>query len=233
MFFKLENLYSGYGHVPVICGIDLEVVRGEVAIILGRNGVGKTTLMKTIIGLLPRTSGEIIFNDLPISDLPVYSRACLGLAYVPQGRGIFPDLTVEENLRMGEGINIAAKTRPYTEVFTYFPRLKERLRQKGGTLSGGEQQMLALGRALIGDPRLLLLDEPSEGIQPNIVGEIGAVLAHLNEEKNLTILLVEQNIEYALSISRSCHMMNKGKIVARVAHDELHNVETIKKYLAI
>ena len=233
MFFKLANLFSGYGHVPVICGIDLEVVQGEIAIILGRNGVGKTTLMKTIIGLLPSTGGEIIFNGLPISNLPAYDRACLGLAYVPQGRGIFPDLTVEENLRMGEGINAAAKKRPYAEVFSYFPRLKERLRQKGGTLSGGEQQMLALGRALIGDPRLLLLDEPSEGIQPNIVEEIGAVLAHLNTERNLTILLVEQNIEYALSISRSCHIMNKGKIVACVAQKELHNVETVKKYLAI
>lgn len=233
MFFKLENLCSGYGHIPVICDVDLEVAQGEITIILGRNGVGKTTLMKTIAGTIPRTAGEIIFNDRPISALPAYHRARLGLAYVPQGRGIFPDLTVEENLMMGEGINTKAKTRPYDEVYAYFPRLKERLKQKGGTLSGGEQQMLALGRALIGDPNMLLLDEPSEGVQPNIVAEIGAVLARLNKEKNLTILLVEQNIDYALSISQSCHMMNKGRIVACVAQEELHDVETVKKYLAI
>jgi branched-chain amino acid transport system ATP-binding protein len=233
MFFRLENLCSGYNKIPIILGVDLEVGEGEISIILGRNGVGKTTLMKTIAGIVPRTGGEIHFGGRPVSALPAYRRSRLGMAYVPQGRGIFPDLTVEENLRMGEGINPGAKSRPYDEIYAYFPRLRERLKQKGGTLSGGEQQMLALGRALVGEPRLLLLDEPSEGVQPSIVEEIGAVLARLNREKNLTILLVEQNIDYALSISRSCHLMNKGRIVARVAQEELHDVETVKKYLAI
>lgn len=233
MFFKLTDLSSGYGAIPIITRVDLGVERGEISIILGRNGVGKTTLMRTIIGSLPCTGGGITLDGAELRRLPAYRRARLGLAYVPQGRGIFPDLTVEENLRMGEGINPGAGGRPYDAVYGYFPILRERRRQKGGTLSGGEQQMLALGRALIGEPSLLLLDEPSEGVQPNIVEEIGGVLGRLNRERGLTILLVEQNIEYALSIADSCHIMTKGRIVAQVARSELLNVETVKKYLAI
>ncbi len=233
MFFKLDNVRSGYGPIPIILGVDLAVEQGGISIILGRNGVGKTTLIRTIVGSLPLTGGDIVFDGQSIGKTAPFQRARAGIAYVPQGRGIFPDLTVEENLRMGEGVNAGVPSRPYEEVYVQFPRLRERRRQKGGTLSGGEQQMLAIGRAMIGDPKLMLLDEPSEGVQPNIVQEIGQVLARLNREHGLTILLVEQNIDYALAIAETCHIMTKGQIVDCLDKDQLRDVELVKRYLAI
>ena len=232
-FFTLRDVCSGYGSVPIIFNVDLTVQEGEIGIILGRNGVGKTTLMRTIIGLLPLTRGDIVLGGKPIGKTATYQRAQAGIAYVPQGRGIFPNLTVEENLVMGEGVNTTAESRPYDEIYGYFPRLRERRTQKGGTLSGGEQQMLAIGRAMIGNPKFMLLDEPSEGVQPNIVQEIGQVLARLNAEDGLTILLVEQNIDYALHIAQRCHIMTKGRIVDCLEKWQLSDPETVNKYLAI
>ncbi len=233
MFFQLDNLCSGYGAIPIVSEVNLEVAKGEICIILGRNGVGKTTLLKTIIGSIPATCGRIVFAGQSVEKLDSHQRARLGMGYVPQGRGIFPELTVEENLRMGEGINAKNNVYPYDTIYGYFPILKKRGQQKGGTLSGGEQQMLALGRALISNPLILLLDEPSEGVQPSIVEEIGDVLAALNRDLGLTILLVEQNIEYALAIAKTCHIMTKGRIVDCLDHERLQDVDTVKQYLAI
>ncbi|MDR1534295.1 MAG: ABC transporter ATP-binding protein [Planctomycetota bacterium] len=231
MFFQVKELCSGYGAIGIVMDVSLSVDKGDICVILGRNGVGKTTLMKTLIGSLKVRAGEIRFEGRGMERMPTHARARLGIAYVPQGRGIFSDLTVEENLRMGEGIGSGKP--PYDEVFAYFPRLRERLRQKGGTLSGGEQSQLALGRALIGNPRLALLDEPSEGVQPNIVDEMGEVLARLNRETGLTIILVEQNIEYALGIATTCRIMAKGRLVEEVGKDELSDPETRRRHLAI
>lgn len=233
MFFQLDSLSSGYGAIPIVNGVDLQVAKGEICIILGRNGVGKTTLLKTIIGSIPATSGRIVFAGTPVERLDSHLRARLGMGYVPQGRGIFPELTVEENLRMGEGINQDNQVYSYDAVYRYFPILKKRGGQKGGTLSGGEQQMLALGRALVSNPLILLLDEPSEGVQPSVVEEIGSVLSALNRELGLTILLVEQNIDYALAIAKTCHIMTKGRIVDCLDEESLRDTETVKRYLAI
>ena len=232
MFFQVRELCSGYGAIRIVMDVSLSVNKGEICVILGRNGVGKTTLMKTLIGSLKTRSGEIVFDGRRLERMPMHARARLGIAYVPQGRGVFPDLTVEENLRMGEGI-ASGKPPPYDEVFAYFPWLRKRLRQKGSTLSGGEQSQLALGRALIGNPRLVFLDEPSEGVQPNIVDEMGEVLVRLNRETGLTIILVEQNIEYALGIATTCRIMAKGRLVEEVGKDELSDMETTRRYLAI
>ncbi len=233
MFFNLKGVCSGYASVPIIMGVDLAIDQGEIAVILGRNGVGKTTLMKTAIGFLPLASGDIVFESQSLAGTAAFTRARLGIAYVPQGRGIFPDLTVEENLILGKSVSPGAAGRLYEEVYEYFPRLRERRRQKGGTLSGGEQQMLAIGRAMIGSPKLILLDEPSEGVQPNIVEEIGQVLARLNSRRSLTIVLVEQNIEYALAIASRCYFMVKGRIVDCLEKEQMGDMEKINRYLAI
>ncbi|MDR1520759.1 MAG: ABC transporter ATP-binding protein [Planctomycetota bacterium] len=231
MFFQVRELCSGYGAIRIVMDVSFSVNRGEICVILGRNGVGKTTLMKTMIGSLKTRSGEISFDSRRLERMPLHARARLGIAYVPQGRGVFPSLTVEENLRMGEGIGSGKP--PYDEIFAYFPWLRKRLRQKGGTLSGGEQSQLALSRALVGNPRLVLLDEPSEGVQPNIVDEMGNVLARLNRETGLTVILVEQNIEYALRIATTCRIMAKGRLVEEMGKDELSDMETMRRYLAI
>jgi len=233
MFFSLKEVCSGYDHVPVIRDTNLELPQGKINIILGRNGVGKTTLMKTIIGILPCTSGNIIFQNNDITKLTASSRAQIGIGYVPQGRGIFPRLTVEENLQMGELINNKNSNKLFDQVYNYFPRLAERKKQNGGTLSGGEQQMLAIGRAIVGNPELLILDEPSEGVQPNIVKEIGEVLVVLNKERGFTILLVEQNIDFAMGIANDCFIMDKGTIVAQLSKNDLMKEDIMKKYLAI
>jgi urea transport system ATP-binding protein len=229
----LSNLSSGYGHVPIVRDLNIDLKRGEIAVILGRNGVGKTTLMKTIMGVLKANSGTIVYQGEDITKLNSSKRARKGIGYVPQGRGIFPRLTVLENLAMGELINIEAKNKSFDRVYEYFPRLYDRRQQRGGTLSGGEQQMLAIGRALVGNPNLIILDEPSEGVQPSIVQKIGEVLIQLNKDLGLTTLLVEQNIDFAMSVAEECYIMDKGTIVTHQNKTELNNLENIKKYLAI
>ena len=173
MLLSASDLRSGYATSDVLQDVGVTVEQGEIVGVLGRNGVGKTTLMKTLIGLLPARAGQIVFRDQDVTKFSADRRARLGIGYVPQGRGIFPHMTVRDNLRMGGLINASKQSLDFDLVFGYFPFLKERLSQRGGTLSGGQQAMLAIARALISTPDLLLLDEPSDGVQPNIVEEIG------------------------------------------------------------
>jgi len=231
---RLKELTSGYGSVPIVRDLNLEINEGEITVILGRNGVGKTTLMKTIIGVLPVIKGLIAFREKDVTTLSASSRARFGMGYVPQGRGIFPRLTVEENLMMGHFINIeSSRERLYEKVYSMFPRLDERRRQKGGTLSGGEQQMLAIGRAIVGNPDMLILDEPSEGVQPSIVQELVPLLTGLNHDLGLTILVVEQNLDFAMSLANRCYIMDRGTIVAELDKSEMTDSERIRRYLAI
>ena len=207
---------------------------GEILGIVGRNGVGKTTLVKTIAGILKVIKGTIMFGGEPVTHYDLLAMARRGIGYVPQGRGIFARLTVEENLRVGETVGgNAARKGQYERVYDWFPRLKERRRQRAGTLSGGEQQMLAIGRVMVGNPTMLLLDEPSEGIQPNVVEQIAEVILVQNTRVGLSTLLVEQNIEFVQLAARRCLVMDKGTIVASLSSDELADPEIASRYLAI
>jgi branched-chain amino acid transport system ATP-binding protein len=233
VILALDSVSSGYSGVPIVRDATLSLAAGEILGIVGRNGVGKTTLVKTIAGLLRPMSGRIGFkgNDVTSADARDMARA--GMGYVPQGRGIFARLTVLENLRMGEMIGSPQGARDYERVFEWFPRLRERSGQRAGTLSGGEQQMLALGRVLIGDPAFLLLDEPSEGIQPSIVQQIAEVLLQQNERRGLAVLLVEQNLDLVFMAADRCLVMDKGAFVAALTPEELADPDIAKRYLAI
>ena len=233
MLLTTSALRSGYATGDVLQDVDITVERGEVVGVLGRNGVGKTTLMKTLIGLLAVRAGRILFRDDDISRLTADQRARLGIGYVPQGRGIFPDMTVRDNLRMGGLINAAKQTLDFDLVFGYFPFLKERLAQRGGTLSGGQQAMLAIARALISSPDLLLLDEPSDGVQPSIVQEIGGFIKSLNAEMGLTVLIVEQNIGLMQTLATRAYALDKGRVVAEVERESLMDTERVAKFLAV
>lgn len=233
MLLSTSSLRSGYATGDVLQDVNITVERGEVVGVLGRNGVGKTTLMKTLIGLLPVRAGRIMFHDEDVSRLSADKRARLGIGYVPQGRGIFPDMTVRDNLRMGGLINTSKRTLDFDLVFDYFPILKDRLTQRGGTLSGGQQAMLALARALISSPDLLLLDEPSDGVQPNIVQEIGGFIKSLNAEKGLTVLIVEQNIDLMQTVATRAYALDKGRVVAEVDRESLLDTERVADFLAV
>jgi branched-chain amino acid transport system ATP-binding protein len=231
---EVQELRAGYGATPILQGVEFSVGKGEIVAIIGRNGVGKTTLMKCLIGLLPAMAGTILYdrNDVTAEDANV--RARRGIGYIPQGRGIFPRLTVAENLTMGEMIGTDKSGTKLRElVDRYFPILGTRSSQRAGTMSGGEQQQLAIGRALIGNPDLVLLDEPSEGIQPSIVQQIGENIKKLNAEIGLTVLFVEQNIDMIMSMAQRCYVMDKGAIVDQVAPGDLADDQVMRKYLAI
>src|SRR5919108_1967242 len=217
----VRDLVAGYGSGDILQGVTLTIGAGEIVATIGRNGVGKSTLMKVIIGLLYARSGTIRFRGTTITNFRADQRAALGIGYVPQGREVFPELTVEENLLMGEGINRAKAAPRYELAYEYFPILRERGRQLAGTFSGGQQQMLAIGRALVGRPELLLLDEPSLGIQPSIVQEIGESLTRLNREEGLSILLVEQNVGLISYMAQRAYAMDKGRVVATLTRDAL------------
>lgn len=231
---EVRALRAGYGATPILQGVDFAVDRGEIVAIIGRNGVGKTTLMKCLIGLLPATAGTILYDGADVTAQSANTRARRGVGYIPQGRGIFPRLTVAENLTMGEMIGSIKGGKKLRElVDRYFPILSERHRQRAGTMSGGEQQQLAIGRALIGNPALVLLDEPSEGIQPSIVQQIAENFKNLNAEIGLTVLFVEQNIDMIMSMAQRCYVMDKGAIVDQVAPGHLSDEKVMRKYLAI
>ena len=213
----LENVDAAYGLSQVLSAIGLRVEAGEAVALLGRNGVGKTTLLRTIIGLHLPSGGRIAFDGCEIGKFAAHRRARLGIGYVPQGRGIFPHLTVEENLALGAsalGGRSSGAGRAFGKVFELFPTLARLRARKGGVLSGGEQQQLALGRALVAEPRLLLLDEPCEGIQPSIVQEIEAVLNTVRREMGVALLLVEQHLDFAWSIADRYYVMQRGTVVA-------------------
>jgi urea transport system ATP-binding protein len=212
MLLALDGVGAAYGLSPVLNQIAMEIAPGEAVALLGRNGVGKTTLLRTITGLHRANAGRISFADTEVAAFPAFRRARLGIGYVPQGRAIFPLLTVEENLALGSSSLGSRGTRsavaPLAAVYDLFPTLA-RLR----ALSGGEQQQLALGRALVGKPRLLLLDEPTEGIQPSIVAEIGRALGVIRTEMNVALLLVEQHLDFAWSIAERYYVMQRGSMV--------------------
>lgn len=233
MLLSASDLRSGYATGDVLQDVDVTVEQGEVVGVLGRNGVGKTTLMKTLIGLLPARAGKIVFRDEDVTAVSADTRARLGIGYVPQGRGIFPNMSVRDNLRMGGLVNASKKSLDFDLVFGYFPILKERLAQRGGTLSGGQQAMLAIARALINEPSLLLLDEPSDGVQPSIVDEIGDFIKSLNKERGLTVLIVEQNVDLMQKVATRAYALDKGRVVASVKREELMDTERVATFLAI
>ncbi len=233
MLLSASDLRSGYATGDVLQDVGITVEQGEIVGVLGRNGVGKTTLMKTLIGLLPARAGRIAFRDQDVTRLSADTRARLGIGYVPQGRGIFPHMTVRENLRMGGLINASKQSLDFDPVFGYFPFLKDRLKQRGGTLSGGQQAMLAIARAIISTPELLLLDEPSDGVQPSIVEEIGAFINRLNEENGLTVLIVEQNIDLMQTVAKRAYALDKGCVVASVNREDLMDTQRVAAFLAI
>lgn len=228
----LEELASSYGEAPVLNDVTLTVSPGETVALMGRNGVGKTTLLRTVMGLVETGHGRISFADRDLCRLSPDRRARLGIGYVPQGREIFPYLTVEENLRLGLlAVGRDAATLP-EGVFELFPRLEEMLPKKGGVLSGGEQQQLAIARVLVAEPRLVLLDEPTEGIQPSIVQEIEEALRRLQTTGKMSVLLVEQYLDFALRLADSFYVMEKGSIVQEGSCSEVAR-ESIQKYLAV
>jgi branched-chain amino acid transport system ATP-binding protein len=230
---SVADVHVAYGRTPALVGPSLTVGAGEIVSIIGRNGVGKTTLLRTIIGLLRVTSGAIHLDGRDVTRLPAHERARRGLGYVPQGRMIFAGLTVEENLLVGADLNPAGSRALVEDVLTEFPRLRERYRQRGDTLSGGEQQMLAIGRALAGGPKVLLLDEPSEGIQPSIVQDIEAKIASISRARGLAIVLVEQNIEFAAALARRIYVMEKGRIAREIAPERVMDEDIVRDYLAV
>ncbi|PRH84773.1 ABC transporter ATP-binding protein [Labrys okinawensis] len=225
------GLRAGYGGKPVLQGLDLEVREGEIVAVIGRNGVGKSTLMKSLIGLIPVMDGSIVYRSTPINDLPAHKRARLGIGYVPQGRDVFPRLTVAENMAVGAMRNpVGAGSE---RVLGHFPILRERWSQRAGTMSGGQQQQLAIGRVLVAEPSLVLLDEPSEGIQPNIVQDIAGIMVELNRATGVTIVLVEQNIDMIRAMAQRCYVMDKGRIVAALDREDLADGEAMRRHLAV
>jgi branched-chain amino acid transport system ATP-binding protein len=224
------QLRSGYGGKPVLQGIDMDVRQGEIVAVIGRNGVGKTTLMRTLIGLLPPTAGSIVFKGRDVSSLVAHRRARLGIGYVPQGRDVFPRMSVEENLKVGEMVGGKAD---YARVYGTFPILAERRTQQAGTMSGGQQQQLAIGRVMISNPSLILLDEPSEGIQPSIVQDIARTIVELNRQTDVTIVFVEQNLDMIRAMAQRCYVMDKGRIVAALTPADLDDREVVRRHLAV
>ncbi|HZQ40137.1 MAG TPA: urea ABC transporter ATP-binding subunit UrtE, partial [Rhizomicrobium sp.] len=215
---KLNRICTAYGQSPVLWDIDLDVPRGGALALIGRNGVGKTTLLKTIVGVQPPTSGSIFLDGADLTGLRAFERARAGVGYVPQGRHIFPHLTVAENLETGLSALTgraagAVRAGVPEHIYELFPKLKEISGRKGGVLSGGEQQQLAIGRALAGQPKLLLLDEPTEGIQPNVVQQIEVALRRVRHELGVTVMIVEQYLDFAWSFANHYCVMQRGRIV--------------------
>ena len=229
---EIKGLNQFYGGSHTLWDVNLEVPKGSCTVLMGRNGMGKTTLLKCIMGLLNISSGQILYAGRDLRPLPAEARAPLRIGYVPQGREIFSQLTVEENLRTGLAARRPRMRDIPEHLFQMFPVLKQMLRRRGGDLSGGQQQQLAIARALVLDPELLILDEPTEGIQPNIVHEIGEVIQRLNREANLTVLLVEQKLPFARRIATDLRVLDKGRMVVSGKIDALTD-ELVRTHLTV
>jgi branched-chain amino acid transport system ATP-binding protein len=230
---SVENLRASYGRIPILMGVNFQVGEGEFVGILGHNGMGKTTLLKALIGQLPADTGRIRLDGGDITRLPPSARARAGIGYVPQGREIFPALSVRENLRMGCLLSKLPEAATIDDVLTCFPRLIKLLDRPGGALSGGEQQLLALARCLCGAPRLILLDEPTEGIQPSIIDEIIETLHALRGSRHLTVVLVEQNLKFISALSQRVLIIQKGIITREVTPEAIADPALVAEFVGM
>jgi len=233
VLLAVEGLHAHYGKSHILHGVSLQVDAGEIVCLLGRNGVGKSTTLKSIMGLVTPSRGRVAFKGAPITGMPPYRIARLGLGYVPEERRIFPTITVRENLLMGMKRGVRNGGWTPERVYEFFPRLKEREQQRAGTLSGGEQQMLTMGRTLMGNPDLLLVDEPTEGLAPMIVDQVERILTVIHQT-GTPVLLVEQSMETALALAQRVYVMSKGQIVFSGSMRELQDSESVRKqYLEV
>ncbi len=230
---SVANLSAAYGRIPILDDVSFEVRETEFVGILGHNGMGKTTLLKTLMGYLPATGGRVNFAGADMTRARPHERARAGIGYVPQGREIFPGLSVLDNLRIGAAAQGRATAEAIDGILAEFPRLKPLLDRPGGALSGGEQQLLALARCLVCGPRLVLLDEPTEGIQPSIIEEIAERLASLQRERGLTVVLVEQNLDFIKTLSGRVLIIQKGRLVREVAPDALGERALVGEFVGI
>jgi branched-chain amino acid transport system ATP-binding protein len=220
MLLEIKDIHVHYGKIAAIKGISIEVEDGEIVSLIGANGAGKTTTLKTISGLRPLTSGQVLFNGQDISKMPGHKRVMAGIGQSPEGRGVFPGMTVQENLLMGAYTRKEGLDADLAEVYELFPRLAERKNQFGGTMSGGEQQMIAIGRALMTKPKVLLLDEPSMGLAPMLIAQIFEIIKEINK-RGTTVLLVEQNAQQALKLSDRAYVLETGRVVKSAPGPEL------------
>jgi branched-chain amino acid transport system ATP-binding protein len=233
MMLEVSELAAGYGRIPILGGVSFSVARGEFIGVLGHNGMGKTTLLRALMGYIPATAGQIVLEDADITRVEPYRRARAGMGYVPQGREIFPGLSVRDNLRMGAVGRPKNEAAAIESVLETFPRLKPLIDRPGGALSGGEQQLLAIARCLAGDPRLILLDEPTEGIQPSIIDEIAETLLGLRSKGALTMIFVEQNLDFIATLSERVLIIQKGVIVHSAEPGELHGHGLVNEFIGV
>src|SRR5215469_5702225 len=234
MMLDVQGLRAGYGRIPILNGVGFSVGEGEFIGVLGHNGMGKTTLLRALMGFLPATGGRVQFAGHDLTALEPYRRAQLGLGYVPQGREIFPGLSAYDNLRMGCSKQPGAdENETIATVLAEFPRLKTLLDRPGSALSGGEQQLLAIARCLCGKPRLILLDEPTEGIQPSIIDEIVETLQRLRDKAGLTIVLVEQNLDFIAALSQRVLIIQKGAITRETRQSDLGNADLVGEFIGV
>lgn len=228
-----EGLWSGYYTGEVLRDVSVSVADSEIVGVIGRNGVGKTSLMQTLMGLLPARRGRVVLDGTDITRVAAEDRARMGLAYVPQGRGIFPAMSVMDNLLAGRFVGGSREPLRLELVYGFFPFLKKRARQLAGTLSGGEQEMLAIARALVGQPGVLLLDEPSDGVQPSFVQEIGEFVLELNASTGLSVLVVEQNVDLMQRVAQRAYVLDKGAVTAALTRDQIQDNSLLESYLAL
>ncbi len=228
---EVRDLKANYGQIPILDGISMTIAEGNTVGVLGHNGMGKTTLLKTIMGLVRATAGHVRYLGQDITDKPVHERNQMGIGYVPQGRAIFPSLSVRDNLRMGCAVAPVEEKAALEQALATFPRLAPLYDRLGGTLSGGEQQLLALARCLCGMPKLILLDEPTEGVQPSIIEELIEIMRNLKQSRALTVILVEQNLDFIAALSNEVHVIQKGRLVRQVEPAHLSDPAMVDEFI--